>query len=161
MILGSSEEKLMSELSQVAGRCGRREEQGHVYIQTQHTNHPLLKALKAYRQDDYLQALLSRRRQYHLPPYKHLACFMLRGEKNVMSRYMPELNFGAFEHAIVDGPIPYPPGNRRHQVCYQLVITSSSRQHRHQICLHIRYLLEKKLPKSIRITWQIDSHLSI
>ena len=130
-----------------------------MYIQTQHQA-SLLLALKDSQQDQYLQTLLAKQEQYQLPPYQHLACFIMRGDKHIMNRYMPMIQLGSFDHTVVHGPQPFPPGNRRHQICYQLIITSSSRQHRHQVCHDIRHILEAKLPRSIKITWQIDSHLS-
>ncbi|MDF2529780.1 MAG: primosomal protein [Gammaproteobacteria bacterium] len=65
-------------LVQVAGRAGRAEQQGEVYIQTHQPEHPLLLTLlkKGYR--EFTQDLLIERKQADWPPFSYLA--LLRAE---------------------------------------------------------------------------------
>tara|TARA_B100001094_G_scaffold302242_1_gene329257 strand:- start:2361 stop:4547 length:2187 start_codon:yes stop_codon:yes gene_type:complete len=65
-------EKFAQLYTQVAGRAGRAQKQGHVMLQTRQPDHPLLQALT---QNDYsrlTQALIQERHILQLPPYQSL-----------------------------------------------------------------------------------------
>jgi len=79
-------------LEQVAGRAGRADKLGIVYIQTKHPEHPLLQLLlqKGYR--DYAQSLLQERETAALPPYSYFA--VLRAEaykEEAVERFLTSL----------------------------------------------------------------------
>lgn len=71
-------EKLGQSLTQVAGRAGRAEKKGEVFIQTHHPDHPLLKKLFDENYFEFANTLLEERMQTQLPPFVHLV--LLRAE---------------------------------------------------------------------------------
>jgi primosomal protein N' (replication factor Y) len=60
-------------LTQVAGRSGRADKPGEVWIQTYHPEHPLLKHLLEQGYLSFSELLLQERRLSLLPPYSYLA----------------------------------------------------------------------------------------
>ncbi len=70
-----SEERLAQTIVQVAGRAGRRAEQGEVLIQTHYPGHPLLARLLARDYGAFAEHALAERRATGWPPYSHLAVF--------------------------------------------------------------------------------------
>ncbi len=71
-------ERMGQSLIQVAGRAGRVEKIGEVFIQTHHPEHPLLKILFQSGYDAFANALLDERAQAQLPPF--ISMVILRAE---------------------------------------------------------------------------------
>jgi primosomal protein N' (replication factor Y) (superfamily II helicase) len=67
-------------LHQVAGRSGREKHEGHVYIQTYETEHPLMRAL-VHNQHEALMDLELRQRAFRkMPPFGRLVAFVFSGK---------------------------------------------------------------------------------
>ena len=62
-------------LLQVAGRAGRAEKNGTVFIQTRYPEHPLLQVLIQQGYTLFSEQLLAERQQALLPPFAHFAIF--------------------------------------------------------------------------------------
>jgi primosomal protein N' (replication factor Y) len=153
-----AEEKLFAELIQVSGRSGRRQNQGHVYIQTQSMEHMVFKSLgtpKAFY--DYL---LEKRQAFELPPYTYIACLFIRGSGPTLKK-LQELKLPVYEGVTIIGPCLFPPGQRKRQSCYQIMISSQKRPLRNHVFQLIHQLLKRTLPKNTSLLAQIDSHLSL
>ena len=71
-------ERLGQSLIQVAGRAGRTEKSGEVFVQTHHPNHPLLNQVLNKNYSAFSNILLADRLQTHLPPFFFMA--ILRAE---------------------------------------------------------------------------------
>ena len=65
-------------LIQVAGRAGRGDDKGLVFLQTHQPGHPLLQTLIAQGYGPFATELLQERRLMGMPPYGHLA--LIRAE---------------------------------------------------------------------------------
>lgn len=66
-------ERALQLLTQVSGRAGRGEKQGHVLIQTFSTEHPILQVLlKNVKADDYLKNEIALRKEFLYPPFSRL-----------------------------------------------------------------------------------------
>ncbi len=70
-------EKTYQMLHQVAGRAGREEKSGEVYIQTHQANHPVMQALKNWDRDAFMESERDIRRQGLLPPFGRMAALIL------------------------------------------------------------------------------------
>ena len=66
-----AEERLFSQLMQVAGRAGRATTAGAVLIQTDLPDHPLYSALIKHDYDHYAKKLLAERQTVDFPPYTY------------------------------------------------------------------------------------------
>jgi primosomal protein N' (replication factor Y) len=62
-------ERLFAQLEQVAGRAGRAERPGEVFIQTRYAGHPLYQALVRHDYAGFAKATLAEREQAGFPPY--------------------------------------------------------------------------------------------
>ncbi len=71
-------ERMGQLVTQVAGRAGRGEVAGEVWLQTHEPDHPLLRTLAEHGYRALSEALLKEREQTGLPPYSHLA--LIRAE---------------------------------------------------------------------------------
>ena len=71
-------EKLAQQLIQVAGRAGRAQKPGQVWLQTHHPNHPLLNTLINGGYHAFAESELEQRQAAGFPPFAHLA--LLRAE---------------------------------------------------------------------------------
>ncbi len=66
-------ERLFAQLQQVAGRAGRANLPGEVFIQTRFPLHPLYRALQQQNYEGYARELLEERRTAGFPPFIHEA----------------------------------------------------------------------------------------
>ncbi|HEX7801536.1 MAG TPA: primosomal protein N' [Pseudoxanthomonas sp.] len=100
-------EKLAQQLIQVAGRAGRAQKPGEVWLQTHHPDHPLLNTLINGGYHAFAQSELEQRQAAGFPPFVHLA--LLRAE----AKHVDAAN--AFLHAaksMLAAAFPSPPGRR-------------------------------------------------
>ena len=70
-------ERTFQLLQQVAGRAGRAERPGTVYLQTYMPEHPVMRALVSGERDRFLAAEAEARQAQGLPPYGRLAALIL------------------------------------------------------------------------------------
>jgi primosomal protein N' (replication factor Y) len=66
-------------LHQVAGRAGRAEQHGAVYLQTYRPDHPVMQAMASGDRDGFLTAEAQGRRVGHWPPFGRLAALIVSG----------------------------------------------------------------------------------
>jgi primosomal protein N' (replication factor Y) (superfamily II helicase) len=66
-------------LHQVAGRAGRAERPGAVYLQTYRPDHPVMQAMASGDRDGFLSAEAQARRVGHWPPFGRLAALIVSG----------------------------------------------------------------------------------
>jgi primosomal protein N' (replication factor Y) len=78
-------------LHQVAGRAGREELKGHVYLQTFMPEHPIMQALTQGERNAFLEAESFERESAHMPPYSRLAGIIISG------RELPQVQAAAKE----------------------------------------------------------------
>lgn len=75
-----SSERAFQLLTQVAGRAGRREQEGVVVVQTSEVEHPVLGWVVRGDYDAMARSELAERHAFNYPPYAHLMLFALRNE---------------------------------------------------------------------------------
>ena len=66
-------------IMQVAGRCGRRNTEGEVVVQTAEPSHPVFGWIADGRYDAMASALLAERQMFSYPPYTRLLRIIVRG----------------------------------------------------------------------------------
>jgi primosomal protein N' (replication factor Y) len=74
-------ERLFAQLEQVAGRAGRAELPGEVWIQTRFPAHPLYQALRSHDYTGFAQSLLKEREDASFPPFVHEAALRAEAPK--------------------------------------------------------------------------------
>jgi primosomal protein N' (replication factor Y) len=145
---------------QVAGRAGRAEKPGQVYLQTHHPNHPLLQSLIHGGYGDFSSCLLQERRAAAWPPFSFLA--LLRAEA---SQKKGALDFLDQARRIAEnlhdariqllGPIPAPMERKAGVFRGLLLLQSSQRQALQQwLQLFVPKLDSLKCGRKVR--WSLD-----
>jgi primosomal protein N' (replication factor Y) len=133
-------ERLAQLIIQVAGRAGRADKPGVVWLQTHHPQHPLLRRLIQDGYPAFAEDELVLRRAMEFPPYTHLA--LLRAEAKQLkpvSEFMQaalaaarQLEQEVSEAAAVNGlswhgPVPAPMPRRAGYVRLQLLLQAARR----------------------------------
>jgi primosomal protein N' (replication factor Y) len=98
-------------MSQVAGRAGRGEKPGRVYLQTYDPDRAVMEALKSGDRDSFLAAEADDRRQSGMPPFGRLAALILSSrDQGAVNAKAQELARAAphRDGVVVLGPAPAP-----------------------------------------------------
>ena len=109
-----SNERTFQLISQVAGRAGRSEKRGVVFVQTYFSEQPAVKAALAQDLEGFVREELKHRKACDLPPYWRLATVVLRDPKydkletaaNAMRQRIDGIVRQQRLHAKVRGPMP-------------------------------------------------------
>jgi primosomal protein N' (replication factor Y) (superfamily II helicase) len=155
-------ERMGQILLQVAGRAGRAEKPGHVIIQSNHCDHPLVKTLATQGYQAFAEMILQERRMTQLPPFRFLA--LLRAESK---RPENALNFLTLAHQEAKilcaaspqlhylGPLPAMIEKRGDRFRYQLQFNAAQRKPLQQLLTELTQKLEAHA-LSKRIRWSVD-----
>ena len=146
---------------QVAGRAGRAEKQGEVWIQSYQPENPLLQRLISQGYRGFAEAELTSRIQAGLPPAQPMA--MLRAESidPALARDFLSHCKASFESAAkslhnvtgldILGPIPAPMARLAKRTRFQLVVLAATRPELHRVLASLGH---PKTHHSLR--WSID-----
>jgi primosomal protein N' (replication factor Y) len=74
-----SSERTFQLVTQVAGRTGRGEKGGRVYVQTYNPDHPAIQAAERHDYHRFAKTELPIREQFNYPPYGRMARLVVRG----------------------------------------------------------------------------------
>ena len=101
-------ERTFQLLAQVAGRTGRGDKGGHVFIQTFTPEHPCISLAAKHLYEPFAVQELAVRRQHLYPPYQRMACVIIRGEDAEKAGAFADLLAGAFKQATARRPNAVP-----------------------------------------------------
>ncbi len=136
---------------QVAGRAGRAERPGEVWIQTWQPQNPLLNRLieKGYR--GFAELELAERRKMGLPPARPMA--MLRAESSNPGEALELLGKLKSQSSNLEcmGPVPAPVARIANRSRFQLMLLADNRSVLHTA---LARLSPGKIPRTLR--WSID-----
>ncbi len=122
-------ERTFQLLTQVAGRAGRAEHPGSVWLQTFQPEHPLFGALVQHDRDAYYKLELTARQQWGDPPFGRLVSLMLRGLDEQQTRDAALRLAQAFpvdEGVSLLGPAPPLVAKLRNQYRFRLLVKGTS-----------------------------------
>lgn len=74
-------ERLFQIITQVAGRCGRRETRGEVILQTYNPDHPTIKQVAEYAYKPFIEKELEVRKKLNYPPFNRMIKFTVVGSE--------------------------------------------------------------------------------
>jgi primosomal protein N' (replication factor Y) len=145
---------------QVAGRAGRAELPGEVFIQTHHPEHPLLRTLMTAGYAAFAEAALQERQQTELPPYSYLA--LLRAEavqSGEALNFLQQARQLLAQYGVVEvqffGPFPAPMERRAGRYRAQLLLQAPQRGPLQQLLSTCLPALES-LPQTRKVRWSVD-----
>ena len=143
-------------ITQVAGRAGRAERAGHVWIQTFDPQNRNLQALIKHGYDGFAATETQLRRDADLPP--HAAMAILRSESSNHNAAANLLQKAASFCSLVGkdvqvmGPVPAPMPRRDSRYRYQCMLLARKRRSLHATLS----ALEKEDLDSRNVRWSID-----
>lgn len=151
-------EKLAQQLIQVAGRAGRADRPGEVWLQTHHPDNALLHTLVNGGYHAFADAELAQREAAGFPPFAHLA--LIRAE----ARQVEHANafLATVKRAVPDaspvecyGPMPAPMPRRAGFQRTQLLLSATQRRALHGL-LDTLMPQVYPLPQARRVRWSLD-----
>jgi primosomal protein N' (replication factor Y) (superfamily II helicase) len=152
-------ERTFQLLHQVAGRAGRAERPGIVYLQTYMPEHPVLRALVSDDRDRFLAAETEARRAHGWPPFGRLAALIVSGPDEESAELAARAYARAQPHmpgVQVLGPAPAPLAvlRGRHRRRFLL---KTKRNVNIQAVLR-QWLAKVKVPASVRVQVDVDPY---
>jgi primosomal protein N' (replication factor Y) len=142
---------------QVAGRAGRAERPGEVWIQTYQPDNPTLQSLIHEGYDGFARRELEHRRAAGLPPYRPMAMIRAESADAAAAREFLEglrslLAGGAPDAVEVLGPVAAPVQRVANRFRFQLMLLGASRGELHAVLRDI----EQIRPPARTIRWSLD-----
>jgi len=155
-------ESLFQQILQVAGRAGRRDDVGRVYIQTRFPDHPFFAKVKSHDFTGFAEGLLEDRKIAHYPPFGYFA--LLRCESSHQAKSLQFLRRAKQDMVAAQGvrimdAIPAPMERRAGKFRAQLLLCADQRSQLNATLVswlnHIALDKEaKKLSATVR--WSLD-----
>ena len=146
-------------LSQVAGRAGRGEKSGEVYVQTLYPENAVLEALIHNDRSRFLELEKQTRQALKMPPFGRLAALVVSGEnQSLTEKTALQLGQSAPQTALIStlGPAPAPIFMLRGKYRYRLLLKTAKNVKIQEI---VRIWLSKvKIPSKIRVEVDIDPY---
>ncbi|WP_150004368.1 primosomal protein N' [Iodidimonas muriae] len=152
-------ERCWQQMVQVAGRAGRAERAGHVFLQTYDPSHPVTRALIEGDREAFLTREIEERERAGMPPFGRLAGVILSGpDLDAVSAAGKALARAApMQPGIsVYGPAPAPLARLRGQHRHRLLIQTARKQPIQTIVQ--TWISQVKLPSSVRLRIDVDPY---
>ena len=151
-------EKLAQQLIQVAGRAGRAERPGEVWLQTHHPEHPLLHTLINGGYHAFAEAELEQRAAAGFPPFAHMALWRAEAQQVEQARaFLQAVRRLLPQRGEVEafGPMPAPMPRRAGYLREQLLLSCPQRPPLHAQLDQILPQVHA-LPEARRVRWSLD-----
>jgi primosomal protein N' (replication factor Y) (superfamily II helicase) len=152
-------ERTFQQIAQAAGRAGRGEKPGEVFIQTRNPNHPVIAALVAGDRDAFYDAETEQRKSAGAPPFGRFAAIIISSEDEREAIEAARAVGGAAPQAdgmFVYGPAPAPLAMLRGRYRQRLLVHA---QRSVEVQSIIREWLGKlQFPRGVRIGVDIDPY---
>ncbi|HWG09989.1 MAG TPA: primosomal protein N' [Rhodanobacteraceae bacterium] len=151
-------EKLAQLVVQVAGRAGRADKPGEVWLQTHEPEHPLLATLLRGGYPAAAREMLDERRALELPPFAHMVLLRVEAaDRDSLDAFLDAARnaFPADDHVRANDPMPAPMPLRAGRHRAQLLVESATRAPlRHALSVWWPRLQQLPQPRTLR--WSLD-----
>ncbi|MEW4466423.1 primosomal protein N' [Parasphingorhabdus sp. JC815] len=152
-------ERSFQQIAQVAGRAGRADKPGHVYVQTRMPEAPVIQALVKGDRDGFYAAETEARRAAAAPPFSRLAAIIISSEDNseametarLIGQTAPKL--AGF---TVYGPAPAPLAMLRGRYRHRLLIHTHRSVELQDITRE--WLAKLEWPRAVRVSVDVDPY---
>ncbi|MEP3227051.1 MAG: primosomal protein N' [Parasphingorhabdus sp.] len=152
-------ERSFQQIAQVAGRAGRAEKPGHVFVQTRMPDAAVIQALINGDRDGFYAAETESRRIAAAPPFSRLAAIIISSEDNAEAMETARLigqTAPQFDGFAVYGPAPAP-------------LAMLRGRHRHRLLVHAHravdlqdilrdWLHQLEWPRAVRVGVDVDPY---
>jgi primosomal protein N' (replication factor Y) (superfamily II helicase) len=154
-------ERTFQLLTQVAGRAGRGEMEGEVYVQTVTPHSPSIQFARHHDYDGFADQELSFRRQFGYPPFTHLALLSARCAHEARAEFTMETLHRRLEQELPKGivlgePVPSPLVRAHDLYRYQVILRSAQVR---PLVAHIRRVMGgMTFPEDVVMVCDIDAY---
>lgn len=153
-------ERTFQLITQVAGRAGRGEVAGEVFIQTYTPHHSAIQTARQLDFAHFAEEELPFREELLYPPYSHLMCIHFRGANEAEVRlacasYARQLQTRATDHFIVSDPTPAPLSKAKNIYRYQIIMRSKSASYALQCFREVGKTLP--VPQTVSLAVDVDA----
>jgi primosomal protein N' (replication factor Y) len=151
-------EHLAQLVTQLAGRAGRAEKPGEMWLQTHDPSHPLLQDLVNNGYAHFARYALLERQHAALPPHTFQALFKAQAHSAQQAHQFLQDVSSLFSHTpgiMCIGPLPALMEKRQGQYRMQLILQSTQRAHL-QVALSHHMPSIDALPLANKVRWAID-----
>ena len=152
-------ERTFQLLSQVAGRAGRAEKKGVVYVQTLYPENAVLKALVDNDREQFVELEKQSRRILKLPPFGKLAAIIVTGDnQNMTESVAAHLGSAAPNTDMITtlGPAPAPIFMLRGKFRYRLLLKTARSINIQNVIQ--QWLSRVQVPNRVRVEVDIDPY---
>jgi len=152
-------ERTFQLLTQVAGRAGRGEVEGDVYVQTYTPFSPSIQWARRQDYEEFAAQELGFRREWNYPPFTHLALLTLRSPSEARAAFCAETLARRLKEGMPDGvvlgePAPAPLARVKGQYRFHLSLRGRTIL---RAVEHLRKVIEETpLPADVRLTVDVD-----
>jgi primosomal protein N' (replication factor Y) len=152
-------ERTFQLLVQVAGRSGRGEVKGEVFVQTFAPHSPAIQFSRHTDYEGYAQQELEQRLAFKYPPYTHMVLISARGKHETQAEFTLQtlhkrLEQGLPVGTIMGDPTPASLAKAHGQHRFQLLLRSEKIR---VLCAHIKRVVDGlTLPSDIYVSWDVD-----
>jgi primosomal protein N' len=157
-------ERAFQLMMQVAGRAGRHNDRGRVFIQTAQPKHPVIQFVASGDYHGMARVELAERRSFGYPPYSHLVRLLLRCEDYDLLRHashyvagLMRQKFGGRVMGPVSSALEILRGEHRSEVLLKIEVGASMQRARGMIVEVVKALSENKEYKGVKIVVDVDS----
>ncbi len=159
-------ERMAQTITQVAGRAGRGERAGEVFVQSQLPNHPLMVQITQESYADFAGQLLQERAALALPPFSKSAA--LFGEHRTLNELLDCMRMlrQAVERSIGQrglgdlltvGPVPAPLPRKSNRFRAQMILYSQQSSTLHRYLASLRAVIDNTPPpRGMRLAIDVD-----
>ena len=152
-------ERLGQVITQVAGRAGRADKPGEIYLQTHQPDHLLLRLLLKEGYHALAQKLLIDRQQAAWPPFSYLAVIRAEGKQqatviDALQQIKQQVSQQSVTQLDLWGPVPCLLSQRAGLHRYQLLLQASERKALHQ---WLQWFEQVPMPRGVRWQLLVDS----
>ncbi|GEP43633.1 replication restart helicase PriA [Brevifollis gellanilyticus] len=152
-------ERTLQLLIQVAGRAGRGELKGEVYVQTHAPHSPAIQFSRHNDFEGFSDQELEHRRAFKYPPYSHMVLVSSRGKHETQAEFTLQTLHKRLLQGLPDGtimgePTPSSLSKAHGQFRFQLLMRSDRIR---PLARHIQTVMETlSPPPDILVTWDVD-----
>lgn len=155
-------ESLFQQILQVSGRAGRRDDVGHVFIQTNFPDNPFFSKVMTHDFNGFADDLLEQRKMANFPPYGFFAllrCESVHQAKSLQFLRKAKQDMTAQDGVLIMDAIPAPMERRAGKYRTQLLLCANQRSALNQTLADWLYFIAtnpdaKKLASAVR--WSLD-----
>ena len=152
-------ERSFQQIAQAAGRAGRAEKPGHVYIQTRNPSHPVIEALVAGDRDAFYDAETAQRQSAGAPPFGRYAAIIISSEDEreaIEAARVVGASAPKADGMYVYGPAPAPLSMLRGRYRQRLLVHAQRSVELQNIMRE--WLGGLNFPRSVRVGVDVDPY---